>query len=58
MKALHALNETRAWGEEVAAKLPAWYGGALAERDLDDVQAANLADRLDAVLEVNRAALA
>jgi hypothetical protein len=58
MKALHALNETRSWGEEVAAKLPEWYGGALAERDLDDVQAANLADRLDAVLEVNRAALA
>lgn len=56
MKALSALDPNRQWGEEVAAKLPEWYGGLVGESHLDDVQAANLADRLEAVLEVNRKA--
>lgn len=55
MEGLRALNPNRQWADEVSAKLPEWYGGKTAERALDDVEAANLADRLEAILEVSRA---
>lgn len=54
MTALHEFNPNRQWADEVSAKLPDWYAGKTAERALDDVEAANLADRLEAILEVSR----
>lgn len=55
MVGLRDLNPNRQWADEVSAKLPEWYSGKTAERALDDVEAANLADRLEAILEVSRA---
>lgn len=54
MTALVDFNSARDWKAEVAAKLPEWYGGKTAERALDDTEAANLADRLEAILQVSR----
>jgi hypothetical protein len=51
---LKQLDPSRDYVELVAAKIPEWYGGLAAETDLDDVQAADLADRLDASAQVLR----
>jgi hypothetical protein len=51
---LAELDPSRNYDELVAAKIPEWYAGLAAEVDLDDVQAADLADRLDASAQVLR----
>lgn len=51
MRRLTELNPGRAWTEEISAALPGWYDGRTTERALDDTQAANLADRLEATIE-------
>lgn len=56
MRVLGELNASRHWADEISAALPGWYDGRTTERALDDSQAANLADRLEATVERIRAA--